>query len=36
MTDLLLYDHRYAGAQAYIHLAGEMLRRERQTLAAVS
>ena len=33
---VLLYDHRCAGAQAYIHLAGEMLRRERQTLAAVS
>ncbi len=28
---VLLYDHRCAGAQAYIHLAGEMLRRERQT-----
>ena len=27
---VLLYDHRCAGAQAYIHLAGEMLRRERQ------
>ncbi len=25
---VLLYDHRCAGAQAYIHLAGEMLRRE--------
>ncbi len=29
---VLLYDHRCAGAQAYIHLAGEMLRRERQTV----
>jgi len=26
---VLIYDHRCAGAQAYIHLAGEMLRRER-------
>ena len=26
---VLLYDHRCAGSQAYIHLAGEMLRRER-------
>jgi chromosome partitioning protein len=26
---VLLYDHRSAGAQAYIHLAGELLRRER-------
>lgn len=25
---VLLYDHRSAGAQAYIHLAGELLRRE--------
>ena len=33
---VLLYDHRCAGSQAYIHLAGEMLRRERQGLAAVS
>ena len=28
---VLLYDLRCAGAQAYIHLAGEMLRRERKT-----
>jgi chromosome partitioning protein len=28
---VLLYDVRCAGAQAYIHLAGEMLRRERKT-----
>ena len=28
---VLLYDMRCAGAQAYIHLAGEMLRRERKT-----
>jgi chromosome partitioning protein len=27
---VLIYDHRCAGAQAYIHLAGEMLRRERR------
>jgi chromosome partitioning protein len=26
---VLLYDHRSAGAQAYIHLAGELLRRDR-------
>ena len=26
---LLLYDHRCSGARAYMHLAGEMLRRER-------
>ena len=26
---LLLYDHRCPGARAYMHLAGEMLRRER-------
>jgi chromosome partitioning protein len=26
---VLLYDHRSPGAQAYIHLAGELLRRER-------
>jgi chromosome partitioning protein len=30
----LLYDHRCAGSQAYIQLAGEMLRRERQRTAA--
>jgi chromosome partitioning protein len=27
---VLLYDFRSAGAQAYVHLAGEMLRRERR------
>lgn len=27
---VLLYDHKSAGAQAYIHLAGEMLKRERK------
>jgi chromosome partitioning protein len=27
---VLLYDHRCPGAQAYIHLASEMLRRERE------
>jgi len=25
---VLLYDHRCAGSQAYIHLAAEVLRRE--------
>ena len=25
---VLLYDHRCSGSQAYIHLAGEILRRE--------
>ncbi len=33
---VLLYDHRCAGAQAYIHLAGEMLRREQSGLPALS
>ena len=33
---VLLYDLRCAGAQAYIHLAGEMLRRERKMPALVS
>ncbi len=27
---VLLYDHRCAGSEAYIHLAGEMLRREQR------
>lgn len=27
---VLLYDHKSAGAQAYIHLAGEVLKRERK------
>ena len=27
---LLLYDHRCPGARAYMHLAGEMLRREKE------
>ena len=27
---VLLYDFRCSGAQAYVHLAGEMLRRERR------
>lgn len=31
---VLLYDFRCAGAQAYIHLAGEVLRRERTRLSA--
>jgi len=31
---VLLYDHRSAGAQAYIHLAGEMLKREKKRLLA--
>jgi chromosome partitioning protein len=30
---VLLYDHRCPGAQAYIHLASEMLRREREVRA---
>ena len=30
---VLLYDMRCAGSQAYIHLAGEMLRREERTAA---
>ncbi len=29
---VLIYDHRCAGAQAYIHLAGEVLRRDRQEI----
>ena len=33
---VLLYDHRCAGAQAYIHLAGEMLRREQNNMQALS
>lgn len=31
---VMLYDHRCAGAEAYAHLAGEMLRRERTLGAA--
>jgi chromosome partitioning protein len=31
---VLLYDFRSAGAQAYIHLAGELLRRERAVKGA--
>lgn len=30
---VLLYDHRCAGAEAYIHLAGELLQRERRAAA---
>jgi len=30
---VLLYDHKSAGAQAYIHLAGEVLKRERKRQA---
>ena len=30
----LLYDHRCTGSQAYMKLAGEMLRRERKAVAA--
>lgn len=30
---VLLYDHKSAGAQAYIHLAGEILKRERKRQA---
>ncbi|HTC09319.1 MAG TPA: AAA family ATPase [Acetobacteraceae bacterium] len=33
---VLLYDFRSPGAQAYIHLAGELLRRERGTVEAQS
>lgn len=31
---VLLYDHKCAGAQAYIHLAGELLRRDRHAATA--
>jgi chromosome partitioning protein len=31
---VLLYDFKSVGAQAYAHLAGEMLRRERRLVAA--
>ena len=31
---VLLYDFKSVGAQAYAHLAGEMLRRERRLAAA--
>jgi len=31
---VLLYDFRCPGAQAYVHLAGEVLRRERTRLSA--
>jgi chromosome partitioning protein len=31
---VLLYDVKSNGAQAYAHLAGEMLRRDRQLLLA--
>jgi chromosome partitioning protein len=30
---VLIYDHRCPGAQAYIHLSGEVLRRERRSAA---
>ncbi|HLB97583.1 MAG TPA: ParA family protein [Acetobacteraceae bacterium] len=33
---VLLYDFRSAGAQAYVHLAGELLRRERAVKGAQS
>ena len=33
---VLLYDLRCAGSQAYIHLAREVLQRERQTIAALT
>ena len=33
---VLLYDLRCAGSQAYIHLAREVLHRERQTIAALT
>jgi chromosome partitioning protein len=32
-TPVLLYDMQCAGAQAYIHLAGEILRRDHKTPA---
>ncbi|MBL8670621.1 MAG: ParA family protein [Alphaproteobacteria bacterium] len=32
----ILYDHRCAGSQAYVHLAGEVLRREAARLAAAA
>jgi chromosome partitioning protein len=31
---VLLYDFRCAGSQAYVHLAGEVLRREQETADA--
>jgi chromosome partitioning protein len=31
---VLLYDFRCPGSQAYVHLAGEVLRRERSRLSA--
>jgi chromosome partitioning protein len=31
---VLLYDHECAGSQAYIRLASEIIRRERQLRAA--
>jgi chromosome partitioning protein len=30
---VLLYDWRCAGSEAYVHLAGEVLRRERELVA---
>jgi chromosome partitioning protein len=30
---VLLYDFRSTGAQAYVHLAGEVLRRDREITA---
>jgi chromosome partitioning protein len=33
---VLLYDVRCAGSQAYIHLAGEVLRREQAMAAALA
>jgi chromosome partitioning protein len=31
---VLLYDFRCAGSQAYVHLAGEVLRRDQETTEA--
>jgi chromosome partitioning protein len=33
-TPVLLYDHACTGSQAYIHLASEVIRRERDLKAA--
>jgi chromosome partitioning protein len=32
---VLLYDFRCPGAQAYVHLASEVLKRERSLLQAI-
>ena len=33
---VLLYDFRCAGSQAYVHLAGEVLRRDQETCRGMS